>query len=452
MKERLIHAYFTEGALIADHETLVALAAEVGLPEAEVREVLLTERYAEEVREDERTRRRRGISAVPCFVIDRKFGAVGRPAAGGAAAFLEHGWARARRRPSRSASERDRPRRRARGGRGRPQRRADTGAAERLSRRRALWHERGRNSTTTRSISASGSLQRRHSHNTKRPEQPAINGHGARRPSPRSARRSRRLPRPATGRRRGALATPVPTPAAMAPSTEARSATAEARRSRGQRRRAALGGHADVLIEPGQQRRAGRPGVAQVIERRVAADARPLASGTTARPRSSILWRSSVGARVVAVVSRAARSSATAPKVSMPSVSSARRCRLERAAGGVVVDRGAKARQLVGGPSRRSRCRRTGPSRPARRRAGRRSSRSERVLYGDLSFENRTSRFGRDEPHRRVAGQLLQQLGQRSAHLGVVLRAVGGETSPGCCRPPARRTTRRPPGGSRRRT
>src|SRR3954453_21306914 len=44
MKERLFRAYFTEGALVSDHETLIALATEVGLPEDEVREVLLTER------------------------------------------------------------------------------------------------------------------------------------------------------------------------------------------------------------------------------------------------------------------------------------------------------------------------------------------------------------------------------------------------------------------------
>ncbi len=37
MKERLLRAYFTEGELIGDHDTLVRLAAEVGLPEDEVR-------------------------------------------------------------------------------------------------------------------------------------------------------------------------------------------------------------------------------------------------------------------------------------------------------------------------------------------------------------------------------------------------------------------------------
>ena len=77
MEERLMRAYLTEGRLIADHEVLQALAAEVGLPEGEVREVLLTERYAEEVRADERTAASLGVRGVPFFVVDRKIAASG---------------------------------------------------------------------------------------------------------------------------------------------------------------------------------------------------------------------------------------------------------------------------------------------------------------------------------------------------------------------------------------
>src|SRR5208282_4163012 len=64
MKERLLRAYFTEGELISDHDTLVRLAVEVGLDEQEVRELLAGERYADEVRADERTAGELGISAV----------------------------------------------------------------------------------------------------------------------------------------------------------------------------------------------------------------------------------------------------------------------------------------------------------------------------------------------------------------------------------------------------
>jgi predicted DsbA family dithiol-disulfide isomerase len=92
MKERLFRAYFTEGALIADHDVLLRCAVEVGVPEDAVREVLLTERFAEEVREDEMLAQSAGISAVPCFVIDRKFGASGAQPPEELLRFLEHGW------------------------------------------------------------------------------------------------------------------------------------------------------------------------------------------------------------------------------------------------------------------------------------------------------------------------------------------------------------------------
>ncbi len=77
MKERLMRAYLGEGELIADPSVLERLAGEVGLPAGEVRELLMTDRYAEEVRADERTATSLGISAVPFFVLDRTVGAAG---------------------------------------------------------------------------------------------------------------------------------------------------------------------------------------------------------------------------------------------------------------------------------------------------------------------------------------------------------------------------------------
>ena len=92
MKERLFRAYFSEGALISNHATLQALGVEVGLPADDVRELLLTERHAEDVRDDERTAHSAGISAVPCFVIDRKYGASGAQPPETLLEFLQHGW------------------------------------------------------------------------------------------------------------------------------------------------------------------------------------------------------------------------------------------------------------------------------------------------------------------------------------------------------------------------
>ena len=77
MQERIMRAYLTEGELISDHATLERLARDVGLPADEVRDVLGSERYAAEVRADERTAAQLGISAVPFFVVDRAIGASG---------------------------------------------------------------------------------------------------------------------------------------------------------------------------------------------------------------------------------------------------------------------------------------------------------------------------------------------------------------------------------------
>jgi predicted DsbA family dithiol-disulfide isomerase len=77
MKERLMRAYFTDGELVSDHETLVRLAQEVGLDDQETRAMLAGDRYAAEVREDERTAAALGINGVPFFVVDRARGASG---------------------------------------------------------------------------------------------------------------------------------------------------------------------------------------------------------------------------------------------------------------------------------------------------------------------------------------------------------------------------------------
>ena len=93
MKERLLRAYFSEGKLISDPETLVDLAAEVGLPEAGARATLASDRYAEQVRDDEHTALALGISAVPTFVVDRALGASGAHPPEALLELLRQGWA-----------------------------------------------------------------------------------------------------------------------------------------------------------------------------------------------------------------------------------------------------------------------------------------------------------------------------------------------------------------------
>lgn len=77
MKERLMRAYFSEGQPIGELETLVKLGVEVGLDAGKTRIVLASETYADEVAADEKEARSLGISGVPFFVIDEKYGISG---------------------------------------------------------------------------------------------------------------------------------------------------------------------------------------------------------------------------------------------------------------------------------------------------------------------------------------------------------------------------------------
>jgi predicted DsbA family dithiol-disulfide isomerase len=92
VKERLMRAYLTEGKAIGDPETLERLATGAGLPADEVRELLAGDRFAAEVREDERTAAQLGIHAVPFFVVDRAMGASGAQPPEVFAELLRRGW------------------------------------------------------------------------------------------------------------------------------------------------------------------------------------------------------------------------------------------------------------------------------------------------------------------------------------------------------------------------
>lgn len=77
MKERLMRAYFTEGQRVGETETLVRLASEVGLDVEEARAVLADDTYADEVSADEREAHLLGITGVPFFVVNEKYGISG---------------------------------------------------------------------------------------------------------------------------------------------------------------------------------------------------------------------------------------------------------------------------------------------------------------------------------------------------------------------------------------
>jgi predicted DsbA family dithiol-disulfide isomerase len=92
MKERLMRAYLTEGEPIGDPAALERLAIDAGLPAGEVREVLAGDRFAAEVRDDERTAHALGIQAVPFFVVDRAMGAAGAQPPEVLGELLRRGW------------------------------------------------------------------------------------------------------------------------------------------------------------------------------------------------------------------------------------------------------------------------------------------------------------------------------------------------------------------------
>src|SRR5260370_12621878 len=79
MKERLMRATFTEGLPIADKPTLVRLAAEAGLPAAEVEAVLDGAGYADALLADEQPAARYGITGVPFFVAHGQHAPSGPP-------------------------------------------------------------------------------------------------------------------------------------------------------------------------------------------------------------------------------------------------------------------------------------------------------------------------------------------------------------------------------------
>ena len=81
VKERFLRACFTESAPIGEPEVLERLALEVGLPAGEVAELLATDRFAAEVREDERRAHLFGIQGVPFFAIDERYGVSGAQSA-----------------------------------------------------------------------------------------------------------------------------------------------------------------------------------------------------------------------------------------------------------------------------------------------------------------------------------------------------------------------------------
>lgn len=87
MKLSLFNAYFTDGKDVNDLDVLIALAGDIGLDKAEVKEVIQSAKYAQAVREEESVWIQRGIQSVPTFVIGNQ-GVAGAQEPATLAAFI----------------------------------------------------------------------------------------------------------------------------------------------------------------------------------------------------------------------------------------------------------------------------------------------------------------------------------------------------------------------------
>ncbi|MDQ2669390.1 MAG: DsbA family oxidoreductase [Gemmatimonadota bacterium] len=104
MAERLMSAYFTEGRHVGRVDDLVALAAEIGLDAVAAREALESGRFLEDFRADQTQARSYGISGVPFFVIDGKYGVSGAQPPEAFAQIARQVWAERRGEPAESVA------------------------------------------------------------------------------------------------------------------------------------------------------------------------------------------------------------------------------------------------------------------------------------------------------------------------------------------------------------
>ncbi|MGL5818975.1 MAG: DsbA family oxidoreductase [Phycicoccus sp.] len=75
--DRVMRAWYTEGAAVGDHDTLVQLGADAGLDPDDVRAVLAGDDFGIDVRTDLALASQIGITAVPMFVVDQRYGISG---------------------------------------------------------------------------------------------------------------------------------------------------------------------------------------------------------------------------------------------------------------------------------------------------------------------------------------------------------------------------------------
>jgi len=77
LKEALMSAYFEKGIDLTKTQSLVSIAVEHGLDANEIEQFLNSDQLAAEVKLEEQLNYQRGISGVPFYIINNKYGVSG---------------------------------------------------------------------------------------------------------------------------------------------------------------------------------------------------------------------------------------------------------------------------------------------------------------------------------------------------------------------------------------
>lgn len=92
LEELLFKAYLTDGKDVNDLKTLELLGLEVGLEKEAIKNVLHSDLYANEVRQDQEEAQSIGVTGVPFFVFDNKYAVSGAQATHVFLKTLEKSW------------------------------------------------------------------------------------------------------------------------------------------------------------------------------------------------------------------------------------------------------------------------------------------------------------------------------------------------------------------------
>ena len=92
IEEALFKAHFTEKKNIDDKTVLTETGVSVGLEEEEVKEMLASDAFENEVKQDELAARRIGVQGVPFFVLNNKYGISGAQSSEVFLETLEKAW------------------------------------------------------------------------------------------------------------------------------------------------------------------------------------------------------------------------------------------------------------------------------------------------------------------------------------------------------------------------